>query len=72
MSKVKAIFKRNDGKEEVIKVCKTRDEAIDACINYTSNYCLDTKEDRINALKVRDFYVLGCGPEQFILEQVEE
>ena len=71
-NKFKAIFKRSDGTLRTIKVTNTRDEAVDACVNYNDDYCLDSKKDRIDALEYRDFYVIGCGPTSLIIEEIEE
>lgn len=62
----------HDGSEKVrVHESSNRDEVVNACADYNSHdYCLDKREDRINGLKDRDFYIIGCGPRQFSIETV--
>lgn len=48
-----------------------RNEVVLMCANYAEgDYCLDKKSDRIEGLKNRDFYIIGCGPRSFTIEEV--
>lgn len=68
----KGIYKRDGGREEVVLISSNRDEVVKALVNRVDgNYCLDTKEDRLNALAVRNFCMLGCGPSELVIEEVE-
>lgn len=52
---------------------KTKDQVIDALIKYSDDhisYCLDTREDRIQALKNRNFCICGCGPSKLIINEI--
>ena len=72
MTKFQSIYKQ-DGHERTIGVHNTRKEAINALINASDDdYCLDTKEERIQALEDRDWYTLGCGPNQIGIVEVEQ
>ena len=70
--KYKALFKKRDGNVVVIKVCDNREDAINACLDYNDNYCLDSRQERYESLKIRDFYVCGCGPDELSIEEVVE
>ena len=70
MGTFKAIFIDEEGGRHVIASnLKNREQAVTACVEFRGNYCLDKKEDRIKALSTRNFYILGCGPEEFAIEQ---
>lgn len=73
--KYKAIFKRNNGDEDVVVgTFKERNEAVEELLNVAQqrvDYCLDTREIRHEALTERDWYVCGCGPAELIIEEVE-
>lgn len=71
----KAFIKKEiDSDKECLGTFKTRDLAVDALIRYGDrniSYCLDSKEDRINALELRNWYICGCGPCEMSIEEVE-
>lgn len=70
--KYKSIFKTSNQKEVVIGVFKDRNKAIKACVDYKEvGYCLDTREERIKSLEMRNFCVCGCGPDELLIEEVE-
>ena len=71
--KFKAMYKYSNEKDVVIGVFDERDKAIDACLNYRSgDYCLDDRESRKHCLELRDFCILGCGPGELSIEEVDE
>ena len=65
----KAIFVNKNGERIVIGTFNEREKAVNSCIEYRGNYCLDNERERRECLEVRDFYVLGCGPEEFLIEE---
>ena len=53
----------------------TRDEAVNALVEWAHNeidYCLDRREDRIEALQFRNTYICGCGPSKLMIKEVED
>lgn len=55
----------------VVGVYDTRDEAVEHAINKCKDsYCLDNEEERRNALKFQDFYIVGCGPSKILIDEV--
>lgn len=71
--KFKSIFKRPNESDKLIGVFDTREEAINACVDYdeSRHYCLDNKEDRIECLRLRNYCICGCGPDELAIEEVE-
>lgn len=71
--KYKAIFKSyNSSSVEVIKVCDTREEAIEECVNYKHGYFnCDKKEERREGLKLRDWCIIGYSGNELSIEEVE-
>ena len=71
----KAIIKKEiNSNGECLGTFEKREKAVDELIRYGDkniSYCLDCKEDRINALQLRNWYVCGCGPYEMIIEEVE-
>jgi hypothetical protein len=61
-----------DSREKLIVRSKDRESCVKQLVSACPHdYCLDSPEDRISALMVRDFYTLGCGPKQFFIKEVE-
>jgi hypothetical protein len=72
MVKYKGIYKKDSDHEEVICILEDRDQVVEKLLKRVDgNYCLDSYEDRLNALSVRDFCMLGCGPSAVTIETVE-
>ena len=70
--KFNAWYKYPNEKDVLIKTCSTREEAIKACVEYRSgDYCFDNREERIKCLELRNFCILGCGPGELSIEEVE-
>ena len=65
-------YKQNsDSREKLIVRNTDRIECVKQLVAACPHdYCLDSPEDRIAALSVRDFYTLGCGPKQFFIKEV--
>lgn len=61
----------DDGDKKVkVGESTNRNEVVIMCANHASgDYCLDKKEDRIEGLRNRDFYIIGCGPRSFSIEE---
>ena len=75
MTKFTPICKFNNEEKKVLKTHNTREAAVEELINYADknvSYCLDTKEERMEALESRNWYVCGCGPAELFIEEVEE
>lgn len=71
MAKYVGYYHNDDGKKEKVGVFEVRENAVIACADYKSgDRCLDSREDRIEGLKNRDFYIIGCGPRQFSIEEI--
>lgn len=71
----KTFFKRDNHNEPTfVGRQNDRKKAVMELVNYAEkqiDYCLDSKEDRINSLMTRNWYVCGCGPSELIIEEVE-
>lgn len=68
----KSIFRTPGSEDYVIGTYNDRDKAIKACVDYQDgDYCLDSKEDRIKCLEMRNFCICGCGPKELAIEEVE-
>ena len=53
----------------------TRDEAVNALVEWAHDeieYCLDHREDRIEALQFRNTYICGCGPSKLMIKEIED
>lgn len=71
--KFKGIYKKDSSHEEVVVISDDRNHVVQELVKRVDgNYCLDTKEDRLNALSIRNFCMLGCGPGELIIEEVGE
>ena len=70
--KFKGIYKKDSSHEEVVIISEDRNAVVQELVKRVDgNYCLDTKEDRLNALAIRNFCMLGCGPSELIIEEIE-
>lgn len=71
--KYKAIFKPyNSSSIKVIKVCDTREEAIEECVNYRYNYYnCDQKQERREGLSLRGWCIIGYSGNELAIEEVE-
>lgn len=70
MGKFVAYYYEGNGTEKKkIGSFNERNNAVIACADYNNEYCLDKREDRIEGLMSRDFYIIGCGPRQFSIEE---
>lgn len=71
--KYKSLYKYPNEKDVTIGIYETREEAIKKCVEYKhdGSYCLDSKEDRIRCLELRNYCILGCGPGELSIEEVE-
>ena len=71
--KFRAIYKESSSvQDEVLGEFKDKKSAINALIRRgDGNYCLDNKEDRIEALEMRNFCMCGCGPASMCIEEIE-
>lgn len=68
----KGIYKSDGHHEEVVIVSKDRNAVVEALLRKADgNYCLDSMEERRNALSVRNFCMLGCGPGELLIEEIE-
>lgn len=69
----KSLYKYPNEADVTIGIYETREEAIRRCVEYKndSSYCLDNKEDRIKCLELRNYCILGCGPGELSIEEVE-
>lgn len=69
----KSLYKYPNEEDVVIGIYKTREEAIEKCIAYKhdGSYCLDNREERIQCLEMRNYCILGCGPGELSIEEVE-
>jgi len=57
---------------EVIKVCETREEAIEVCVNYKyGHYSCDEKSERREGLSTRGWCIIGYSGNQLSIEEVE-
>ena len=70
--KYKAIFKSPGNSDFIIGTYKTRDEAVNACVDYRDHdYCLDSRAERLKCFEFRDYCICGCGPNELSVEEVE-
>lgn len=70
--KFKGIYKKDSSHEEVVIISEDRNTVVQELVKRVDgNYCLDTKEDRLNALAIRNFCMLGCGPSELIIDEIE-
>ena len=71
--KFKAIYKESsNSRDEILGEFNEKKEAINALIKRgDNNYCLDNREDRIEALEMRNFCMCGCGPSSMCIEEIE-
>lgn len=68
----KAIYKENSQEECIVGTYDTKETAIEALLNKgRHNYCLDSREERYDALEMRGFCMCGCGPSSMRIEEVE-
>lgn len=69
--KYRAIFTHSDGFEEVIKVCDTKNEAIEVCVEHRIGYySCDTKEERRIGLQERGWTIVGYSSNTLSVEEV--
>ena len=70
--KFKAIYKKDSQNEIVVGLFDTKKSAIHALLEKgDGNYCLDTREERKDALEMRGFCMCGCGPSSMRIDEVE-
>lgn len=70
--KFKAMYKYPNETDVTIGVFEVRDKAIEACLDYRrGDYCLDDRESRKKCLELRNYCILGCGPGELSIEEVE-
>ena len=69
--KYRAVFTSVQGDEETIKVCNTKEEAINECANFKyGNYSCDTKEERKTGLRERGWAIIGYSGNSVSIEEV--
>lgn len=69
----KAIYKRDSERSEVVGTFKTKERAIEKLLEKgEGNYCLDNREERKEALEMRNFCMCGCGPASMYIEECNE
>jgi hypothetical protein len=72
MSKYRAIYILSEGKEKKLGEFSDKEAAISTLIKEGSgNYCLDSREEREDALRLRNFCMCGCGPYAMKIEEIE-
>ena len=68
--KYKAIY-FHEGKDKDLGTFKTHEDAINVLIKAgDNNYCLDSRDERIEALRLRNFCMCGCGPNSMKIEEI--
>ena len=76
MAKFIAQCLRSTGsKIKEVGVFNTREEAVNELVEWAHHeidYCLDKREDRIEALQFRNTYICGCGPSKLMITEIEE
>lgn len=72
--KWKSMYKYPGKADVTIGVYKTREEAVEKCVafKHDSSYCLDDKASRTKCLQLRNFCIIGCGPGELSIEEVED
>lgn len=74
MVKFKAIYKESlEDNGTPIGEFDKRDTAVNALVDYAHrhvSYCLDSREDRLQALQLRNFCMCGCGPSELLIEEI--
>lgn len=70
--KFKAIYKKDSNNETVVGIYDEKSKAIKSLLDKgDGNYCLDSREERKEALEMRGFCMCGCGPSSMRIEEVE-
>ena len=65
-------IKTRDNKDKTVGIFENRDDAVNALIDEVrGSYCLDGDEERRSTLEMQNYYVIGCGPDMLIIEEVE-
>ena len=68
----KAIYKTDSQNETVVGIYDKKEMAIMALLNKGEhNYCLDSREERYDALVMRGFCMCGCGPSSMKIEEID-
>lgn len=69
--KYKAIYKPLGGSSEVIKICESKESAIECCVEYKHGYfSADTKEERRIGLENRGWAIIGYSGNEVSIEEV--
>ena len=70
--KYKAIYTPYNDSQTVIKVCSSREEAIEACVNYKyGHFSSDEKHERREGLETRGWAIIGYSGNELSIEEVE-
>jgi hypothetical protein len=69
--KYRALYIDSSNHTEVIKVCNTKEEAIEACVEYKMGYfSCDTKQERRIGLRERGWSAIGYSSNLLEIEEV--
>lgn len=74
MSKYLAVYKSDSNNRKVLGEFSKRENAVKSLLEYGDenvSYCLDSYNDRKEALSLRNTCVCGCGPSSLVIEEID-
>ena len=70
--KYKALYTPLGGSVEVIRICSSKEEAIDVCVDHKYGcFSCDTKSERREGLETRGWAIIGYSGNEVSIEAVD-